>query len=41
VRELVSRNLSHLQSAGIIDIDDRQITVRDIKRLEAEADSAE
>ncbi|HTJ86803.1 MAG TPA: Crp/Fnr family transcriptional regulator [Terriglobales bacterium] len=41
VRELVSRNLSRLQSAGIIDIDDRQITVRDIKRLEAEADSAE
>src|SRR6185312_4740325 len=28
VRELVSRNLSRLQSAGIIDIDDRQITVR-------------
>lgn len=41
VRELVSRNLSRLQSEGVIDIVDRQVTVRDIKRLEAEVDSAE
>lgn len=41
VRELVSRNLSRLQSDGIIEIDDRRITVRDINRLEIEANSAE
>lgn len=39
VRELVSRNLSRLQSEGIIDIDDRKVTIRDLKRLEAEVDS--
>lgn len=41
VRELVSRNLSRLQSEGIVDIDDRRVTVRDIKRLESEVDSGE
>lgn len=40
VRELVSRNLSRLHSEGIIDIDDRKVTIRDLKRLEAEGDSA-
>ena len=41
VRELVSRNLSRLHSEGIIDINDRKVTIRDLKRLEAEVDSAE
>jgi CRP/FNR family transcriptional regulator, cyclic AMP receptor protein len=41
VRELVSRNLSRLQSEGVIDIDDRKITIRDLKRIEAEVNSAE
>lgn len=41
VRELVSRNLSRLHSEGIIDIDDRKVTIRDLKRLEAEGDSVE
>jgi len=41
VRELVSRNLSRLQAEGLIDIDDRQVTIRDLKRIEAEVDSAE
>jgi hypothetical protein len=34
------RNLSRLQSEGVIDIDDR-VTIRDLKRIEAEIDSAE
>ncbi len=41
VRELVSRNLSRLQAEGIIDIDDRKVTIRDLKRIEAEVTSAE
>jgi CRP/FNR family transcriptional regulator, cyclic AMP receptor protein len=41
VRELVSRNLSRLQAEGIIDIDERQVTIRDLKRIEAEVDSTE
>lgn len=41
VRELVSRNLSRLQSAGLIDIEDRKVTIRELKRIEAEVDSAE
>jgi len=41
VRELVSRNLSRLQSEGIIEIDDRRVTIRDLKRIQAEVDSAE
>lgn len=41
VRELVSRNLSRLQSEGIIDIDDRTVTIRDLKRMEMEVESTE
>ena len=41
VRELVSRNLSRLQSEGLIDIDGRKITIPDLKKIEVEANSAE
>lgn len=41
VRELVSRNLSRLQSEGLIDIDGRKVTIRDLKQVEAEIDSTE
>jgi len=41
VRELVSRNLSRFEAEGIIDIDDRRVTIRDLKRIEAEVDSPE
>jgi len=37
VRELVSRNLSRMQSEGILKIDGRTVTVCDLKALEAEA----
>lgn len=36
VRELVSRNLSRLQAEGLLRIDGRSITIRNIKALEAE-----
>jgi CRP/FNR family transcriptional regulator len=36
VRELVSRNLSRLQSEGLIQIDNRQLQIPSLKRLEAE-----
>ena len=36
VRELVSRGLSRLQAEGIIAIDGRKITIRDMKALEGE-----
>jgi CRP/FNR family transcriptional regulator len=36
VRELVSRNLSRLQSEGLIAMDGRKIIVPDLKRLESE-----
>ena len=36
VRELVSRNMSRLQSDGLIAIDGRTIVVPDLKKLEAE-----
>ena len=36
VRELVSRNLSRLQSEKFIDMDGRRIVISDLKRLEAE-----
>jgi CRP/FNR family transcriptional regulator, cyclic AMP receptor protein len=36
VRELVSRNLSRLQSEGLIEMDGRKIIVSDLKRLESE-----
>jgi len=40
VRELVSRNLSRLQSEGVLKIDGRSVIVVDLKALEAETDSA-
>ncbi len=39
VRELVSRNLSRLQSEGLIQIDGRSVTILDLKKLEAELDT--
>jgi len=39
VRELVSRNLSRLQADGLIEIDERNIAVPSIKRLEAELEA--
>ena len=41
VRELVSRNLSRLQSEGIIKIEGRSVMVRDLKALEAEVAAGE
>jgi len=41
VRELVSRNLSRFQSEGILDIDDRKVTLLDLKRIQAEVESTE
>ena len=41
VRELVSRNLSRLQSQGILKIDGRTVIISNLKALEAETDSAE
>ena len=41
VRELVSRNLSRLQAAGMIKIDGRTVIIRDQEALQAEIDSAE
>jgi CRP/FNR family transcriptional regulator len=38
VRELVSRNLSRLQSEGLIEIDNRQLRIPSLKRLEAEVE---
>ena len=35
VRELISRNLMRLQAEGLIDVDARQIVVKDIKGLKA------
>lgn len=35
VRELISRNLMRLQAEGLIDVDARQIVVRDMKGLKA------
>ena len=44
VRELVSRNLSRLQAEGLLKIDGRNVTIRDLKALQKEiqetADSA-
>ena len=36
VRELVSRNLSRLQSEGLIEIDNRNLMIASLRRLEAE-----
>ncbi len=41
VRELVSRNLSRLQAEGILEIDGRSVTIRDMKALEAETKNQE
>jgi len=41
VRELVSRNMSRLQAENLIQMDGRTVTIPDIKRLEAELDSAQ
>jgi len=41
VRELVSRNLSRLQAAGIIHIEGRTVTIANLKALEQEIESAE
>ncbi len=38
VRELVSRNLSRLQSEGMLNIDGRTVTICNLKALEAETD---
>jgi CRP/FNR family transcriptional regulator, cyclic AMP receptor protein len=37
VRELVSRNLSRLQAQGVLRVEGRSILIRDLKALEAEA----
>jgi CRP/FNR family transcriptional regulator len=41
VRELVSRNLSRLQAAGVLKIEGRTIIIPDLKALEAEIEPAE
>ena len=41
VRELVSRNLSRLQSEGLVKMDGRNFIIPDLKALEAELASAE
>ena len=40
VRELVSRNMSRLQSEGLIEVDGRTVIIPDLKKLEAELHSA-
>jgi CRP/FNR family transcriptional regulator len=40
VRELISRNLMRLQAEGLIDVDARQIVVKDMKGLRALLDTA-
>jgi CRP/FNR family transcriptional regulator len=41
VRELVSRNLSRLQAEGILEVDGRNVLIRDLKALEDETKNAE
>jgi CRP/FNR family transcriptional regulator len=41
VRELVSRNLSRLQAAGLIQIDGRTVLISNLKALETELEGAE
>jgi len=41
VRELVSRNLSRLQAEGMIEIDGRKLTIRDLDAIKAEVNSTE
>lgn len=40
VRELISRNLMRLQAEGLIEVDARQIAVKDLQALTAELESA-
>ena len=40
VRELVSRNLSRLQSEGLIQMDNRELKIASLKRLEAEMETS-
>ncbi|HUI82777.1 MAG TPA: Crp/Fnr family transcriptional regulator [Candidatus Binatia bacterium] len=40
VRELVSRNLSRLQADGLIEIDNRSVTIPSLRRLQTELDSS-
>jgi hypothetical protein len=40
VRELVSRNLSRTQDAGIIKLEGKKVIVPDLKTLEAEVEGA-
>ena len=40
VRELISRNLMRLQAEGLLDVDARQIVVKDVKGLNALLDTA-
>jgi CRP/FNR family transcriptional regulator len=40
VRELVSRNLSRLQSEGLISVNNREITIPSLKQLQAELQDA-
>jgi CRP/FNR family transcriptional regulator len=40
VRELVSRNLSRLQAEGLILIDNRQLEIPSLKRLESELEAS-
>ena len=41
VRELVSRNLSRLQSEGLVKVDGRSVVVADVQLLEAELETGE
>jgi CRP/FNR family transcriptional regulator len=40
VRELVSRNLSRFQAEGLLEMEGKQIIIRDLKKLAAELESA-
>jgi CRP/FNR family transcriptional regulator len=40
VRELVSRNLSRLQAEGLLQIDNRNLEIPSLKRLEAELEAS-
>jgi CRP/FNR family transcriptional regulator len=40
VRELVSRNLSRLQSEGLVQVNNREITIPSLKQLQAELQDA-
>jgi CRP/FNR family transcriptional regulator, cyclic AMP receptor protein len=40
VRELISRNLMRLQAEGLVDVDARQIVVKDLKGLTAQLETA-